>query len=118
MSKYENNRDDALHFLCTSGWANSSFGNVEAPVGYNWRITNSPEDVAEVNTEFTSLMEEWNGELTQDVRDSLVGHFFVVEYSNGIVHFVRYQSEDGLIETFNLRENAFNSWTSDEWKVG
>ena len=112
MSKYESNRDDALHFLCTSGWANSSFGDVEAPVGYNWRITNAPVDVAEVNTEFNSLMEDWDGELTLEVRDSLVGHFLVVEDSNGLVHVLRYNSGAELIETFVLREDAFNSWNS------
>lgn len=113
MSKYESTRDDALHFLCTSGWANSSFGDVEAPTGYCWRITNAAADVAEVNTEFGSLMDDWDGELTQDVRDSLVGHFLVVEESNGLVHVLRYHSEEGLIGTSELRENAFNSWNSD-----
>lgn len=114
MSKYDSARDDALHFLCTSGWANSSFGDVEAPAGYNYRISNAPVDVAEVNTEFGSLMEDWDGELTQEVRDSLVGHFLVVEDSNGLVYVLRYQSEKELIATFDARENSFNVWNAEE----
>lgn len=114
MSKYDSNRDDALHFLCTSGWANSSFGDVAAPTGYTWRITNAPVDVAEVNTEFGSLMEDWDGELTQDVRDAIVGHFLVVEDSNGLVHVWCYQSENELIATFSAREISFDAWATEE----
>lgn len=114
MSKYDSTRDDALHFLCTSGWANSGFGDVESPTGYSWRITNADVDVAEVNTEFNSVMDDWTGELTQEVRDALVGHFLVVEDSNGLVHVWSYPSETALIATFNVREISFSAWADDE----
>lgn len=114
MSKYDSNRDDALHYLCTSGWANTSFGDVAAPTGYCWRITNADVDVAEVNTEFNSVMDDWSGELTQDVRDALVGHFLVVEDSDGFVHVLEYTSEKELISTFTAREKVFESWDTAE----
>ena len=119
LGKYSNAQEDALHFMCTSGWGNGEFGNVEAPTGYVWKISNDWEEVKPENGEFNSLMEEWfelNGTFkdSPEFRRSLVGHFIVNEDSNGIVFLMTAETAKTRDEIFENLEAKFNEWDSQD----
>ncbi len=116
LGKYDSYRDSALHYLCASDWANESFGDVSTYGVYVWRISNDPADVQVINTEITSVLEEWfeaNPEISetdQSFRDQLVGHFMVSENNQGQVTVRQYQLESELIQHFNNMQEHYSTW--------
>jgi hypothetical protein len=123
LGKYSSARDSLLHFLCMSDWSNASFGDVEAPTGYVWRITNTENDVFgcfnQKNIEFESIIEDWfkeNSEVTDctEFRNELVGHFLVVEDNDGFISVHEYASEELVIQAFDSIEEIFNEWNEQE----
>jgi hypothetical protein len=118
LGKYSTDRDNILHYMATSDWANDSFGDVEAPTGYVWRISNTLEEVQLSNTELTSLIEEqvkaYGIEDNDDFRHSLVGHFLLVEGSQGFVDVYAYDSEAELLKEYDYREEVYSEWAGDE----
>lgn len=119
VGKFSSARDDILHFLCVSEWGNESFGDVEAPTGYVWRISNNWEEVKPENTEFTSVLEDWldaNEEVTDSpaLRKELVGHFLITEDSNGLVTVEEFPTETALKNRFGHLEECFNTWNEEE----
>lgn len=122
LGKYSSARESILHFLCVSEWSNGSFGDVEAPTGYVWRISNNWEEVKPSNGEFTSLLEEWleaNQEVTDspELRRELVGHFLVTEDSNGSISVLECPSKVSLVSEYVYLENSFNNWSNEEEEV-
>lgn len=105
LGKYDSDRDNILHFMCMSEWSNEFFGDVEAPTGYVWRISNTFDEVSPDNTEFNSLVETsvalYDIEDSPEFRSSLVGHFLVYEDSSGFVSVLKAPSEQALITQFN-----------------
>jgi len=119
VGKFTSARDDILHFLCATEWSNGSFGDVEAPTGYVWRISNDPADVHIPNTEITSVLEEWftdNPEVTDSpaLRAELVGHFLVTEDSQGFVSVLQCPSKTSLVSEYVYLENRYNEWAGSE----
>jgi hypothetical protein len=118
LGKYSTDRDNILHFLCTSDWANDSFGNVEAPTGYVWRISNDPADVQISNTEITSVIEDqlksYDIEDSPEFRKELEGHYLIQEDSNGLVHVLKCPSKTSLVSEYNYLLNQFNAWDSQD----
>lgn len=119
LGKYSSARDSILHYMAISDWANASDGNVEAPTGYFWRISNTPADVQQGNTEFSSLLEEWltdSPEVTDSpaLRAELVGHFLLVETDQGFVEVYSYATEAELLKEYEYRESVFSEWNADE----
>jgi hypothetical protein len=118
LGKYDSDRDNILHFMCEAGWANESFGDVEAPTGYVWRITNAPADVQQSNTEITSLIEDqlaaYGIEDSPEFRSSLVGNFLVYEDSSGFVSVLKAPSEHALVVQFNATRERYEAWLGDE----
>lgn len=115
MGKYSSARDDLLHFLCTSDWAEESSGNSEAPTGYFWRISNDVNDVSQNNGEFNSVIGDWfayNQEVTDspELRAELVGHFVVTQLDSGMVFVAKYDTEDALKRDFEVLEATFYEW--------
>lgn len=118
LGKFSSDRDSALHYLCTSDWANGSFGDVEAPTGYVWRISNTWEECKPEAMDFTSVLEDWleaNPEVedTAEFRRSLVGHYLVQEGSNGLVHVQRFTHESALKARFEQLQEQFSEWLGD-----
>jgi hypothetical protein len=121
LGKYDSDRDNILHFMCEAGWANESFGDVESPTGYVWRITNRPADVHIPNTEVTSLiqdqLEAYGIQDSPEFRDSLVGSFLVWEDSNGLVGVHQYTGQDAesqLVTEFEAIQELFYEWDSQD----
>lgn len=119
LGKYSSARDSILHFMCEAEWSNGSFGDVEAPTGYVWRISNDPADVHIPNTEVTSLLEEWftaNPEVTDSpaLRDELVGHFLVTEDSQGHIYVMTCPSATSLASEYVYLENRYEAWTAQD----
>lgn len=116
--KYDSDRDNILHFMCVSDWSNESFGDVEAPTGYVWRISNGPADVHIPNTEVTSLIEDqlaaYDIQDSPAFRSSLVGHFLVYEDSSGFVSVLKAPSEQALIVQFNATRERYEEWLGDD----
>jgi hypothetical protein len=119
LGKYSSARDSILHYLCLSEWSNDSFGDVEAPTGYAWRIDNDPADVHIPNSEITSVLSDWfddNPEVkdSPELRAELVGHFLVVEDSNGFVSVHEYPSGMQLMQTFQSLEETWAEWNAQD----
>ena len=118
LGKYHSDRDNILHFLCTSGWANTSTGDVEAPTGYFYQISNTPADVQLANTEITSVIEDqlaaYDIEDTEEFRSSLVGHYLIVENSQGFVGVTQYGDVDSLLRDYHTLAVAYDEWAGEE----
>ena len=119
LGKYSNEFEDALHYLCTSGWSNGEFGNVEAPTGFVWQISNNWEEVKPLNGEFNSLMEEWfeqnpTVEDTDEFRRGLVGDFIVREDNNGLVFLTKYETLEAMAADYVHLYNEFSLWDSQD----
>lgn len=118
IGKYDSRRDEILHSLCLAGWSNDSFGDVEAPTGYVWRIANTWEDVRPINTEFNSLFEAleipgMEDGLSPMNRRILVGHFIVIEDSNGFIYVRSFNSEGAMMQEYEYRELQYSEWLGD-----
>lgn len=119
LGKYSSARDDILHYLCTSDWAEESSGNSEAPSGYFWRISNTPDDVSVNNGEFNSIIEEWfeqNKEVTDSgfLRAELVGDFIVQGVDSGMVYVYRHDNKTEMLEVYSALEEVFAEWDSED----
>lgn len=118
LGKYSTDRDNILHFMATSDWANDSFGNVEAPTGYVWKMSNDWEDVHVANTEFNSLIESqmvsYDIEDTPEFRNSLAGHFLLKEDSNGFVFVFEFETEAERDRIYSDLETEFSEWDSQD----
>lgn len=118
LGKYSTDQENILHYLCTSEWSNDSFGDVEAPTGYVWRITNRATDifgtVGRVNPELDSLIEDqlkaYSIVCTDEFLSSLVGHFLVTEDSNGFVSVLKFPTEQDLLSVFSTLQDEFYAW--------
>jgi hypothetical protein len=126
LGKFNSERDSLLHYMCVSEWANESFGSVEAPTGFVWRISNNWEEVKPENTEITSVLEEWfeqqgDVEDTPEFRRSLVGHFILIENDQGFVSVTQFPNEHALMEEYTARLEDFGIWDTQtepcEWFV-
>lgn len=119
LGKYSSARDSILHFLCVGMWSNDSTGDVESPTGYVWRISNNWEEVKPINMEINSVLEEWfteNSEVTDspELRLELVGHFLVVEDSNGFISVHEYATKSLVLSAFESLEGIFNEWNNED----
>lgn len=98
--KYEGShplRDEALHTMSVQGWANESDGNVEDLSGYVSRVSNTPAELAEVLAAF-------DGEFPDGLDpQSLVGHFLLVENSQGFLYVTEYPTEQAVIGAYRMQ---------------
>lgn len=119
LGKYSSARDDILHYLCTSDWAEESSGNTESPSGYFWRISNTAEDVSMLNGEFNSIIEEWfeqNQEVTgsPELRAELVGDFIVQGVDSGMVYVYKYDSKAEMLEAYAALDEQYGEWEDQD----
>ena len=118
LGKYSTDRDNILHFMATCDWANESFGDVDAPTGYVWRMSNTFQDVSPKNGEFNSLVETsvalYDIVDNDEFRESLVGHFLIWEDSNGFVGVLQFATEQELLSVFHDLETEFNAWDEQD----
>lgn len=106
--KFSSARDEMLWTMTFEGWANESGGTVESPVGYFARVSNSAEEIREIQDAFSDSLPEdftdWN---------SIIGHFLLREDSNGFVYVDKYPTEAALIERYRQLESNFAEWESN-----
>lgn len=119
LGKYSSARDDILHFLCMSDWAEESSGNSESPSGYFWKISNAPGDVNLHNGEFNSIIEEWfkeNPEVvdSSNLRFELVGDFIVQGVDSGMIYVYSYESKAEMLEAYEALEEQFSAWDEQD----
>lgn len=119
LGRYSSARDDILHWMCMSDWANESSGNSEAPTGYFWRISNFDHDLAQPNNEFHSFIDGWfeeNPEVTDapELRAELVGHFIVQIVDSGFVYVAKFDTKRELLEAYAKLEADFEEWDSQD----
>lgn len=119
LGKFSSARDSILEYLCNNGWSNEDFGNVEAPTGYVYRISNTLAEVQMENSEVTSLLGDWfegNSEVTDspELREELIGHFIVTEDNQGFVRVAKFDTEKEMLAEFQRLEDAYNEWDTDE----
>lgn len=126
LGKYSCARDSILHFLCMSEWDDGdSFGDTSKWGSYVWKITNTPADVQQANTEFTSVLEEWlteNPEVvdSEALRLELVGAFIVSTNDQGFVYVEsfeaggRHSAADVRDMQFSLYLQAYEEFNSED----
>ena len=122
--KFDSYRDSALHFLCSYGWGNESFGDVSTYGVYLSRISNKLEEVHTLNKETNSVLEDWeesNPEMLgvlecslEEFRKTLVGHFLVSESDTGLVTVREFATEGMLISQYKAMEKHFNEFMEEE----
>lgn len=114
LGKFSTDRDSALHYLCTVDWSTGSFGDVDSPTGYVWRISNTWEDVMPQNMEFNSVLAEWlqseDVDDRQAFRAHLVGYFILQEDSNGLVHVQQFSSEAAMNARYSGLAREYDTW--------
>ena len=114
VGKFDSLRDSALHYLCSVDWGNESFGDVSTYGVYIWRISNTQFEVSERNMEFNSVIQGWEEsegtEITEELRNSLIGHFMVSENEQGQVTVKEYTLESELIRHFNMMQEHYNQF--------
>ena len=118
LGKYSTDRDNILHYMATCDWANESFGDVDAPTGYVWRMSNTFQDVQPSNTELTSLIAEqvklYDIVDNDEFRESLVGHYLIVENSNGSVDVWQFDSEQALMSEYTYQLGVYDAWAGQD----
>lgn len=119
IGKYDSRRDEILHALCVADWSNASFGDVEAPGGYVWRIDLDKQDifgtVSGRNTEFESLLDALEFyDVTISERRALIGHFIVIEDSNGFIYVRSFDTEGDLMHEYEYRELQYSEWLGED----
>lgn len=119
LGKFDSARDDILHYLCTSDWAEDSFGNVGDYGSYVWRISNDVNDVSMGNGEFNSILEEWFGwnegvTDSPELRAELVGHFIVTTVDSGLVFVTAYDTREAMMEVYKVAEEDYREWDEDD----
>lgn len=118
--KFDSYRDSALHFLCRAEWCNASFGDVSTYGVFIDRISNEYSDVQELNTEVSSVLEDWftaNPEVSpsdRTFRYSLVGHFLVSENEQGQVTVKEFKLESELIRHFEAMRDHFDEFMASQ----
>lgn len=119
LGKYSSARDDILHYLCTSDWAEESSGNTESPSGYFWRISNKWVDVSLDNGEFNSVLAEWFEQNlgvvdSWDLRNELVGHFIVQGVDSGMVYVYKHDSNAEMLEAYAALDEQYGEWEDQD----
>lgn len=118
--KYDSFRDSALHFLCNAGWGNESDGDAPDYGSHFTRISLNWSDVGLNNTEFNSLIEQWenheeaHGMEYHRFRASLVGHWLVSEDNQGFVHVRGFTREDQAKARFDAFAGHYAQWLDSD----
>lgn len=102
LGKYDTLRDEYLHGMCLEGWANESFGDVAAPTGYVWLVSNSTAEMAEIVGVFGLA------------PYGTVGHFLVTENDQGFVRVTEYEENRGAKYDFRCLEAEYTAWADED----
>lgn len=98
-----------LQAMVSGGWATDSDGDVDSPQGAFARVTNEEAELAEVVAAFQDTINTYEMEDTRE----LIGHFLVVEDSQGFVHVTRYDNPIALTRDFQQLQDAYAEWNND-----
>lgn len=104
-TKFASARDELLHIMCSSGWADMSEGDVESPAGYFYLISNSVPELAELVAAFQEDITSLGVS-----PDDVVGHFVVVEGSSGFVGVGSFDSEADAQREFDRLGEVYTVW--------
>jgi hypothetical protein len=109
MTRFETNRDEVLYCMALEGWATYETGDVDIWGYFSYGMTNTVQDVATNNTEFSSLFEsmEFPFPLIPELSARLVGSFIITIDSQGFVSVVQV-SHETMKEYFQEEEGAHN----------
>lgn len=102
LGKFSTLRDEYLHGMCVEGWANESTGDVSAPTGYVWLLSNSPAEMPEIIGAFGPA------------PLGTVGHFLVIEDDMGFVHVNEYDENRGAKYDFRALEAQYAAWDDED----
>jgi hypothetical protein len=102
LGRFSTLRDEYLYNMAVDGWANESDGSTEAPTGYFYRISNEPDDIREIARVFGNPV------------DGIIGHFLLIEDSNGFVSVGTYADAQTLEEDFKALTDEYSAWLDAE----
>jgi hypothetical protein len=98
-----------LQAMVTGGWANESDGDVSAPTGHFARVSNTIDEMSEVWQAFNEEMSAYG----MDDSSVLIGHYLVVEDSQGNVTVTAYDNPIALTRDFQALQDEFAEWNND-----
>lgn len=95
-----------LQAMVNTGWANESGGSVDAPTGHYARVTVEERELDEVVNAFNTEMRIYGLE----DENELIGHWLVVEDSQGFIHITTYDNPIHLTRDYLALDDAFALW--------
>jgi hypothetical protein len=107
MSKFDSARDELLYVMTLEGWANESSGESDAPMGFFARISNSPNEIAEIRDAFpreTVVLDD----------AEMIGHFLCQENSQGFWYVESFDSEYELKRAYRHLDRLYSEWASED----
>lgn len=109
MPMHDSPRDQILHAMAQQEWANESDGNVEAPTGFFYRISNSSADISEIVAAFLDEISDIDPSGTFNPME-LKGHFLLVENDQGQIFVTEFDSEKALRNAYMDLVVAYCNW--------
>jgi hypothetical protein len=92
------------------GWCNEFSGDVECPTGFFARMSNTAREVAEIAEAFEEDFKELG---LVDINE-LVGHFLLMEDSDGFVSVVKYEDEELLKYDYRRLDDVYCYWSEGQ----
>lgn len=102
-----------LQAMITGGWANESDGDVEAPTGHFARVSNSEAEVYGEPGSIVSTFSDVIAMYGMTDTNELIGHFLVVEDSQGFVTVHAFDDPIALTRLFQQMQDDFAEWNND-----
>lgn len=112
-TKFDSARDEYLYDMCVGEWANDSDGDSEAPTGYFWQISNSPEELSEIVDAFGNL----ETRLGFIANELIVGYFIVQTNDQGFVYVEEFETQETLNDAYNSLTDEFSIWLEQDDNV-
>lgn len=97
---------DALN----NGWFTHSYGDVNSPLGFFGYVSNTQPELKEFREAMADTIKAYG-----DVPDEqLIGHFFAVIDSNGIIRIIKKASARDAEDSYCYFMNEYNDWLGDD----
>lgn len=88
------------------GWFTKSDGDVDSPLGYFGYVTNALSELELIYDAFEDTVDIYG----YPSDDDMVGSFFAMIHSSGVIHIVRKTSDEEAKEAFLNHNNEYIEW--------
>lgn len=96
--------------MLNDGWFTKSEGDVESPLGFFGYVTNLKAELNEVYDAFSNVVKAYGYPAEKD----MVGSFFAMINSDGLIRIVRKDSDYEAKESFFNHRMEYIEWLGDD----